>query len=114
MDAHKRVSSTAEPVQGGSAATAATPRPAPEALQLPPGEGWHGVGSGWGTYAEALAARLGDALLDTNPRLLCSAHDVALLAAAAFREGEGVPAERGLPVYLRDRVAWKKSNPAAG
>jgi tRNA threonylcarbamoyladenosine biosynthesis protein TsaB len=81
---------------------------APDALQLPPGDGWHGVGSGWGTYAEALAARLGDALVGTNPELLSSAHDVALLAVAAFREGQGVPAEQGLPVYLRDRVAWKK------
>ena len=27
---------------------------APDALRLPPGDGWHGVGSGWGTYAEAL------------------------------------------------------------
>jgi tRNA threonylcarbamoyladenosine biosynthesis protein TsaB len=81
---------------------------APDALRLPPGDGWHGVGSGWGTYAEALGARLGDALADISPGLLCSAHDVALLAAAAFQEGQGVPAEQGLPVYLRDQVAWKK------
>ncbi len=80
----------------------------PDALQLPPGNGWHGAGSGWGTFAEALEARLGDALLGADPELLCSAHDVALLAAAAFQKGQGVPAEQGLPVYLRDQVAWKK------
>jgi tRNA threonylcarbamoyladenosine biosynthesis protein TsaB len=80
----------------------------PDALQLPPGDGWHGVGSGWSTYAEALGERLGDALAGADPELLCSAHDVALLGAEAFQEGGGVPAEQGLPVYLRDQVAWKK------
>ncbi len=82
----------------------------PDALRLPTGEDWHGVGSGWGTYADALATRLGDALVGRDPELLCSAHDVALLAAAAFQKGQGVPAEQGLPVYLRDQVAWKKSS----
>lgn len=81
----------------------------PEALQLPSGDGWHGAGSGWGIYAEALAARLGDALADTNPGLSYSAREVALLAAAAFDEGRCVAAELGLPVYLRDRVAWKRA-----
>ena len=81
----------------------------PKALELPPGKGWHGVGSGWGSYGEALGERLGGVLTEINPELLCSAHDVALLGAAAFAAGEGVPAEQGLPVYLRDQVAWKKS-----
>ena len=59
--------------------------------------------------AEALGERLGDALAGADPELLCSAHDVALLAVEAFQEGSGVPAEQGLPVYLRDQVAWKKA-----
>jgi len=86
----------------------------PESLQLPAGGDWHGVGSGWVTYIEALSELLGESLVDTNPELLCSARDVAQLAAAAYAAGEGVSAEQGLPVYLRDRVAWKKSNPAGG
>ena len=81
----------------------------PDALDFPPGEGWYGVGSGWDGYGETLAELLGDAVSGTDTQLLCNAHDVALLGAAAFAAGEGVPAEQGLPVYLRDQVAWKKT-----
>lgn len=83
----------------------------PEAIALPSGEGWFGVGHGWGAHGDALRQRIGSRLTGIEPALLCSAYDVALLASAAFTEGErGVPAEQGLPVYLRDRVAWKKTS----
>lgn len=80
----------------------------PEGVRVPDGEGWHGVGSGWGTYGELLAARVGTGLSSLAPELVCHAHDVAVLGAALFGEGQGVPAEQALPVYLRDQVAWAK------
>lgn len=79
----------------------------PEAIELPPGTGWHGVGSGWETYPEALAARMGTALTSDLGRALPDARDMLALARAAFARGEAVAAAEALPVYLRDRVADK-------
>jgi tRNA threonylcarbamoyladenosine biosynthesis protein TsaB len=82
--------------------------PAEVVLPEDPGP-WYGVGSGWGTVGEALAARLAGRLAGKSPQRLCHAHDVALLGAAALARGESVAAASGLPVYLRDRVAWAKA-----
>lgn len=81
----------------------------PEAVPLPPGEGWQGAGHGWDAHADTLAMRLGPALGATYPDMLCSARDIALLAVSGFGNGDAVAAEAGLPVYLRDKVAVKKA-----
>ncbi len=80
---------------------------AADAVAVPAGEGWHGVGTGWGTYEQALRRRLGRALAAVDAALLCSAREVAILGAAGYQAGLGVSAEHALPVYLRDEVAWK-------
>jgi len=79
----------------------------PEKAELPAGEGWHGVGTGWATYGDQLSQRLGDRLLEVKGDLLCSAHDVALLGVDGFKMGDAVSPECALPVYLRDQVAKK-------
>lgn len=79
---------------------------APQAVVVPEGEVWHGVGSGWGPHGTLLTERVGAVLKSLTPEVVCHAHDVAVLGAALYREGQGVPAEQALPVYLRDRVAW--------
>ncbi|MCW8945131.1 MAG: tRNA (adenosine(37)-N6)-threonylcarbamoyltransferase complex dimerization subunit type 1 TsaB [Sedimenticola sp.] len=80
---------------------------APDAVTLPEGVGWHGVGPGWGSYSAELKLRIGEALGGETADLLCSAEDVALLGAASFNAGEAVAAEYAQPVYLRDKVASK-------
>ncbi|MBV2091180.1 MAG: tRNA (adenosine(37)-N6)-threonylcarbamoyltransferase complex dimerization subunit type 1 TsaB [Candidatus Thiodiazotropha sp. (ex Ctena orbiculata)] len=77
-------------------------------VHLPLDEEWYGVGSGWGVYGPELGERLGESLLGYKADLYCSARDVATLAAADFEAGLAVPAERALPVYLRNEVAQKK------
>ncbi|MBW9261301.1 MAG: tRNA (adenosine(37)-N6)-threonylcarbamoyltransferase complex dimerization subunit type 1 TsaB [Candidatus Thiodiazotropha sp. (ex. Lucinisca nassula)] len=77
-------------------------------VHLPLDEEWYGVGSGWGVYGPELGERLGASLLGYKADLYCSARDVATLAAADFEAGQAVPAERALPVYLRNEVAQKK------
>ncbi len=70
---------------------------------LPAGASWCAIGSGWAAYP-ALADALG-----VTPRVAePDAQDVLALAVRALARGEAVPAERLLPVYLRDTVAWKK------
>ncbi|MCG8429244.1 MAG: tRNA (adenosine(37)-N6)-threonylcarbamoyltransferase complex dimerization subunit type 1 TsaB [Chromatiales bacterium] len=78
----------------------------PESVALPKGEGWYGVGTGWGSYTEQLSQRVGPALSGFNADLYCSAEDVALLASAV-PEAQWVAADQALPVYLRDQVAKK-------
>ncbi len=80
------------------------------AVEFPEQAEGFGIGSGWGTYASLLRERLGEArvqgiLADRFPR----ASWVARLGAEVFRRGECVVAEDALPVYLRDKVAKKKS-----
>lgn len=80
---------------------------APDAVDVPPGTGWYGVGTGWATHGEALAARLGSALAADLGRALPRAVDMLPLAHAAWAAGEAVAAADAVPVYLRDRVADK-------
>ncbi len=79
----------------------------PERVDLPAGEGWQGVGTGWATYSEILTQRMGARLTAIEGGLLCSAQDVAQLAVRGYAAGEAVAAELALPVYLRDQVAKK-------
>jgi tRNA threonylcarbamoyladenosine biosynthesis protein TsaB len=79
----------------------------PGAVELPPGNGWQGVGSGWETYPDSLTARMGPALAADLGRALPDARDMLPLARAAYDRGEAVAAADALPIYLRDRVAAK-------
>lgn len=84
---------------------------APECAPVPHGTGWLGVGHGFDAVDGALRARLGTVLDAVDADRLPRARDVAALGAALLERGEGVPAERALPVYLREKVAEK---PQAG
>ncbi len=81
----------------------------PEQVPLLDGEGWHGIGSGWQTYAEALNERQQGRVLDWQGEYLPHAQDVAVLAVAAFARGEVVTAREAMPVYLRDKVVQSPS-----
>jgi tRNA threonylcarbamoyladenosine biosynthesis protein TsaB len=71
----------------------------PDALSVPAGEGWHGVGSAFAAWP-SLADRLGLARVDGS--IAPMARDLLGLAAAAVDRGEVVAAEDALPVYLRE------------
>jgi tRNA threonylcarbamoyladenosine biosynthesis protein TsaB len=77
----------------------------PDAAALPEGDGWHGVGTGFGAVEGTLPARLGARLASVDADALPHAGDVARLAAMAFARGEAVAPERLEPAYLRDKVA---------
>jgi tRNA threonylcarbamoyladenosine biosynthesis protein TsaB len=81
---------------------------APDAVPLPSGGGWLGVGEGWGAYGGVLAERMGEGLAGSQPDRLTRALDVAILAKAASARGESVPAALALPVYVRNKVARKR------
>lgn len=76
----------------------------PDTVGVPEAGSWHGIGSGWSAQGAALRARLGARLVGVDPGIACEAHDIAVLAAAAYAAGRAVVAEDALPVYLRDRV----------
>ena len=82
---------------------------APDAVPVPDESGWFGVGSGWQTYAELLQTRLAGVVDGYDGTRFPRATEVARLGAAAFERGAAQPAERAIPVYLRDRVADKPS-----
>jgi tRNA threonylcarbamoyladenosine biosynthesis protein TsaB len=80
-------------------------------VTLPSGRGWHGVGSGWDSYEDELSKLVADCLESVTTDLFCSAHDVALLGAYGYAQGDIVKVEDALPQYLRDNVAKKPANP---
>ncbi|WP_252176913.1 tRNA (adenosine(37)-N6)-threonylcarbamoyltransferase complex dimerization subunit type 1 TsaB [Endozoicomonas sp. 4G] len=82
---------------------------APEKVVLPGGvfggeQSWLGMGTGW-QFEDQLAAKVVKCYPEAYPR----AADIAILAAADFNQGLAVSAEQARPVYLRDKVALKKS-----
>ncbi|WP_337074259.1 tRNA (adenosine(37)-N6)-threonylcarbamoyltransferase complex dimerization subunit type 1 TsaB [Aeromonas veronii] len=64
------------------------------------------VGTGFETYGETLSG-LADELVASQVRFP-AAEDMLPLARAAWLAGEAVPVEQATPVYLRDKVTWKK------
>lgn len=82
---------------------------APGQVPLPPGEGWHGAGSGWSVYGTELLQRVGGDVTGLSPDLQCSAWDIALIGQRQIAAGQGGEAAQAQPVYLRNEVAWKKN-----
>ncbi len=82
---------------------------APADLPAPQGAGWWGAGSGWDLYAGQLLARWPGQVSGWSAQRFPHARDVAILGAAGFAAGEALPAERALPVYVRDDVVKKKA-----
>lgn len=85
----------------------------PEALDLPGDNIWCAVGAGYRAYRGVLDRRFGYRL-DSNERgSFPQASAIARLGVRSLRAGQIVPAQRALPVYLRDRVAFTESERAA-
>jgi tRNA threonylcarbamoyladenosine biosynthesis protein TsaB len=76
----------------------------PDQVPAPLGLGWWGVGPGWAAHAEALRARIGDALEGTSGDEICEAQDIVRIGAVTAGEGGLVAPELACPLYLRDRV----------
>ncbi|CAM3830343.1 MULTISPECIES: tRNA (adenosine(37)-N6)-threonylcarbamoyltransferase complex dimerization subunit type 1 TsaB [Aeromonas] len=67
---------------------------------------WARVGTGFETYGEILGG-LAEEVVMSQVRFP-AAVDMLPLARAALLAGEAVPVEQATPVYLRDKVTWKK------
>jgi tRNA threonylcarbamoyladenosine biosynthesis protein TsaB len=79
----------------------------PETAPMIEQEGWLGCGSGFDLYHDRLRARMGRSLSGVSPGIHPHAREVARLGAAVLAAGAGVPAERAVPLYVRDKVAFK-------
>jgi tRNA threonylcarbamoyladenosine biosynthesis protein TsaB len=76
----------------------------PTQVRAPDEGAWIGVGEGWSAYADELTAGIGARVEVIAEPLYPRARDLLALAARAWVAGDAVPAERALPVYLRDQV----------
>jgi len=81
----------------------------PPRVTAPVAQDWVATGSGWDSYLEQLMPRFRPEKVLHDRQV--HARDVATLGLVGLARGEGVPAERALPVYLRDRVASKPVRP---
>lgn len=78
---------------------------APDAVELPDGSRWFGVGTGFGAVDGLLATRLADQLDGVDAQALPRASDVLALAVPMYERGEVMAPERVEPAYLRNNVA---------
>jgi len=79
----------------------------PLEVPIPAGVDWTAVGDGFANYPQLAAAAA--AAERQLPALLPSAVDLMPRAAADLAAGRSVPAAEALPVYLRERTAWRRS-----
>lgn len=77
----------------------------PEDVPAPEEGAWRGIGSGWEAFPGLVSSmpwvRVGPAAV------LPTARDLLATGMHRFAGGKAVPAERALPVYLREKVAWR-------
>lgn len=78
---------------------------APDAVPLPPGPGWIGLGNGFACYGASLAQRAGTALIEQRPTVVGDASGVAHAASALWAAGQVSRAASVAPHYVRDKVA---------
>lgn len=71
------------------------------------GNGWHGAGSGFSAHGDVLQQRYAGQLAETDANCVPQASAIAMLAAPMFEAGMGMDAARAMPLYLRDKVAFK-------
>lgn len=79
----------------------------PGGVELPTGVTMFGAGHGFSAYP-ALSDRLASGLAGIDDAALPRAGDIACIGAADLAAGRGLPAARGLPVYLRDDVVHRR------
>jgi tRNA threonylcarbamoyladenosine biosynthesis protein TsaB len=82
-----------------------------QAPRLEPAD-WLPAGSGWLRYAQTLRDACGLQVSESTLEQFPHAADIARLAAGRAQRGEGVPATRLEPVYLRQQVAEKMKDRA--
>ncbi|GAA4998676.1 tRNA (adenosine(37)-N6)-threonylcarbamoyltransferase complex dimerization subunit type 1 TsaB [Pseudoluteimonas lycopersici] len=78
---------------------------APAHYELPQGDGWIGVGTGFSAADGTLQSRFVDRFVRIDATALPHAADVARIGASAFKIGGGLAPERVEPAYLRNNVA---------
>ncbi|GLO60291.1 tRNA threonylcarbamoyladenosine biosynthesis protein TsaB [Vibrio sp. MACH09] len=67
---------------------------------------WTQAGTGWQAYQQSLESLA--ISVEEGDVLYPEAEDIAFLAQFELQKGNTVTAEQASPVYLRDKVAWKK------
>lgn len=76
----------------------------PSAIELPVGNDWVAVGSGWSAYPE-LAERAASIVKTTYADWLPSAAFIAQLAQQDYLAGKALPPAQAQPIYLRNKIA---------
>lgn len=79
----------------------------PEMASLSETKPFSGVGTGC-VFLSRMPDAVQNCVTVTDDTLLAKAEFIARIAVSKYAEGEMVPADQAIPVYLRDTVTWKK------
>lgn len=79
--------------------------------EAPPvsGGSWFGAGSGFAMHSRIFSERYAGQLHGADGDAVPQAAAIAALGAVQFMQGRGMDAAQALPLYLRDKVAFKTS-----
>lgn len=69
---------------------------------------WLGAGTGWGVYDEVLRHNFAEQLSGVSVEHYPQANSIIKLAQIEIAAGRLLPADKAMPVYLRNNVAKKK------
>lgn len=75
---------------------------------LAAGCNWVSVGDGW-KFSEQFPTHITSAVRLLDDNCYVQAQDIIRLAQKDYAAGLYLPAEQALPVYLRDKTAWRKT-----
>lgn len=86
---------------------------APQTIHLPDSSAltgdWVGIGPAW-RYQSDLPKAVTSMVINIDAEAEPQGKAMLVLAAQALAEGKGINADQVSPTYLRDNVAWQKSN----
>jgi len=76
----------------------------PDDFISPEGDSWFGIGSGWLTYDAELKAIMNGRLGAVDGNRFPHSKDIIPLAIREYEQGNLLPPQSAIPVYLRDQV----------
>ena len=78
----------------------------PDEIKININKSCFGVGSGWQTYTEQLSSLVDLSLTAFDGNRFPRARDIAMLACEDYKNGKTLPADKAMPVYLRNKVTF--------
>ncbi len=76
----------------------------PKNISSPTNGQWLGAGTGWKTHSEEIESKFKSKIISIKVDVYPHAKEVIQLAKPSYINGKFIPANRAVPIYLRDKI----------